>query len=330
MKHPFIQKSATLLVALMLLSAPAIGAEKIIRLSTYVNEVDIRHEGFRKFAELVAAKTGGRVEVQIFPSATLHGWSEGVDSVQGGVSDISWINADKRLPCYRVTSLYPTAVNLDDQIAMDVAYADLIRDEAAKENLVPLFNSNYSYDQEWWFKTPRKLDDLDGKLVRSIGPLVSMMIEKWGGKPVFIAPKEVFQSAERGVVDGINMGVATYSSWKLWGVMPYMVNANLFYGNIIYMMNKEKFDDLSAADQKALVEAAREAETWLKPRYEQWINERVGSAVMQGGGAAVSISETERKELIESVRPEWNEEVDGACGKALADQIRGLYRRHSG
>ena len=265
-----------------------------------------------------------------FPPPHCTDGARAVDAVNGGVSDISWIPADKRLPCYRVTSLYPAAVNLDDQIAMDVAYADLIRAEAAKANLVPLFNSNYSYDQEWWFKTPGNLGNLNGKLVRSIGPLVSMMIEEWGGKPVFIAPKEVFQSAERGVVDGINMGVATYSSWKLWGVMPYMVNANLFYGNIIYMMNKEKFDGLSAADQKAMVEAAREAEKWLKPRYEQWINERVGSAVMQGGGAAVSISKDEQEKLIGSVRTAWDKEVNGACGNALANQIRDLYRRHRG
>ncbi|MEK9672867.1 MAG: hypothetical protein VW268_10260 [Rhodospirillaceae bacterium] len=129
------------------------------------------------------------------------------------------------------------------------------------------------------------IQKLDGKLVRSIGPLVSMMIESWGGKPVFVAPKEVFQSAERGVVDGINMGVATYSSWKLWTVMPYMVNASLFYGNIQYMMNKKKFDKLGAADQKAVLEAGREAETWLMPRYEDWVDQRVGNAVMKGGGA---------------------------------------------
>ncbi|MGI9298253.1 MAG: TRAP transporter substrate-binding protein DctP [Gammaproteobacteria bacterium] len=330
MKHSFFRKNAALFVAAAVsVAAPASGAETI-RLSTYVNEVDIRHEGFKKFAEIVAAKTGGRVEIQIFPSATLHGWSEGVDAVNGGVSDISWIPADKRLPCYRVTSLYPTAVDLDGQIAMDAAYADLVRDEAAKANLVPLFNSNYSYDQEWWFKGGANLGDLDGKLVRSIGPLVSMMIETWGGKPVFIAPKEVFQSAERGVVDGINMGVATYSSWKLWDVMPYMVNANLFYGNIIYMMNKEKFDGLSAADQKALTEAAREAEEWLKPRYEQWVNERVGVAVMQGGGAAVSIPRDERMQLIDSVQSAWDREVDDACGGELADKIRAIYRRHKG
>jgi len=305
-------------------------AETTLRLSTYVNEADIRYQGFQHFAELVAEKTSGSVKVEIFPSGTLHGWSEGVDSVQGGVSDISWINADNRLPCYAVTSLYPAEISLENQIALDGAYADLVRDEAAKANLVPLLNSNYTYDQEWWFEEP--IDDLgklDGKLVRSIGPLVSLMIESWGGEPVFVAPKEVFQSAERGVVDGINMGVATYSSWKLWTVMPYMVNANLFYGNISYMMNKTKFDALTAEEQAALTEAATETETWLQPLYEGWVDQQVGNAVMKGGGAAVSISDDQRESLIASVRGEWDAEADEACGADLAGSIRDLLANHA-
>ena len=312
------------------LAAPAFGAETTIRLSTYVNEADIRHEGFQKFAELVAEKTEGRVEVEVFPSATLHGWSEGIDAVQGGVSDISWIPADTRLPCYRVTSLYPVAIDLEGQIELDAAYAELIEEEAAAAGLVPVINSNYSYDQEWWFE--EEIDDLgtlDGKLVRSIGPLVSLMIETWGGEPVFIAPKEVFQSAERGVVDGINMGVATYSSWKLWDVMPWMVNANLFYGNIQYMMNKSKFDALSEEDQQAVLEAGREAEEWLKPRYEDWVDQRVGNAVMKGGGAAVSIPHDKRMALIDSVQSTWDQQVDEACGAELAGEIRDLFAEHA-
>ena len=187
-----------------------IAQAETIRLSTYVNETDIRYQGFVKFAELVAEKTEGRLTVEIFPSSTLHGWSDGVDAIQGGVADIAWISADTRLPCYRVTSLYPAAIDLTDQIGLDAAYAELIAPEAANVGLIPVINSNYSYDQEWWFQGPiDSLSNLDGKLVRSIGPLVSMMIESWGGEPVFIAPGEVFQSAERGVVNGINMGVAT-------------------------------------------------------------------------------------------------------------------------
>ena len=320
---------ATASVIAMAAALPA-AAETTIRLSTYVNEADIRYDGFVHFAELVAEKTGGSVKVEIFPSATLHGWSEGVDAVQGGVSDMSWIPADERLPCYRVTSLYPTAVNLDGQVEMDAAYAELVKDEAANVNLIPVFNSNYSYDQEWWFEEPiADLGDLQGKQVRSIGPLVSMMIETWGGAPVFVAPKEVFQSAERGVVDGINMGVATYSSWKLWDVMPYMVNASLFYGNIQYMMNKEKFDAMSADEQSAVMAAAKETEEWLKPRYEDWVDQRVGTAVMRGGGQAVSISHDQRMALIDSVQGKWDEEVNAACGQDMADKVRALFAEHA-
>ncbi|MDW4551729.1 TRAP transporter substrate-binding protein DctP [Defluviimonas sp. D31] len=326
MTPKFISTSALAIATMAALPATA---ETTVRLSTYVNEADIRHEGFTHFAGLVAEKTGGSVKVEVFPSSTLHGWSEGVDALQGGVSDISWINADNRLPCYAVTSLYPALIDLSEQPKLDADYANLIRDEAAAQGLVPLINSNYSYDQEWWFEEPTSdIGKLDGKLVRSIGPLVSMMIEAWGGEPVFVAPKEVFQSAERGVVDGINMGVATYSSWKLWDVMPHMVNANLFYGNIIYMMNKDKFDALTPEEQTAMTEAAAETEVWLQPKYEGWVDEQVAAAVAAGGTEENLSAETSTA-LIASVKDKWDVTVDEACGADLAGEIRTLLASHA-
>lgn len=313
----------------LLVFAPVVQAQTTLRLSTYVNEVDPRYEGFKKFAELAAAKTAGRVRVQIFPSSTLHGWSEGIDAIQGGVSDISWAPADQRLPCYRVTSLYPMVVDMSKQIELDAAYSALMKDEAAKIGLMPLINSNYSYDQEWWFKKPgTDLSKMNGMLVRSIGPLVSMMIETWGGKPVFIAPKEVFQSAERGVVDGINMGVATYSANKLWGVMPHMVKANLFYGNINYMINKRKFDALSPADQKSLMDAARESEVWLKPVYEKSVDTDIANAVKQGG-TVTTVSAAQRNAMAESIATKWRAEVDKGCGVEQANRVRSLFARYA-
>lgn len=324
-----IKKSCIALAVLALSASAAMAQSTTLRLSTYVNEVDVRFNGFKKFAELAAAKTQGRVKVEIFPSSTLHGWSEGVDAVLGGVSDISWMPADKRLPCYRATSLYPMVVDMSKQIELDAAYSALMKDEAAKAGLMPLINSNYSYDQEWWFKTPgADLSKLNGKLVRSIGPLVSMMIETWGGKPVFVAPKEVFQSAERGVVDGINMGVATYSAWKLWGVMPHMVKANLFYGNINYMISKRKFDALSAPDQAALLAAARESEVWLKPEYEKSVDTSIADAVKQGG-TVTKVAPAQRKAMVDSIATKWKAEVDKECGVELAGKVRTLFSKHA-
>nr|MCU0965364.1 C4-dicarboxylate ABC transporter substrate-binding protein [Burkholderiaceae bacterium] len=98
--NPLSRLGALSLIACATVATPAL-AQTTLRLSTYVNEVDIRYQGFKKFAELVGTKTAGRVKVEVFPSSTLHGWSEGIDAVLGGVADISWMPADKRLPCYR-------------------------------------------------------------------------------------------------------------------------------------------------------------------------------------------------------------------------------------
>lgn len=307
-------------------------SKETIRLSTYVNESDIRYDGFKKFAELAEEKSNGNIKVRIYPSSTLHGWSEGVDAVQGGVTDISWISADNRLPCYRVSSLYPETIDLNNQLEMDAQYSKLIKAEAAKNGLVPLFNSNYSYDQEWWFnkkiENVEEFTKLQGKLVRSIGPLVSNMIEEWGGKPVFISPKEVFQSAERGVVDGINMGVATYSSWKLWNVMPHMVDAGLFYGNLVYMMNKDRFDSLSSSDQAALLDAAKETEQWLKPKYEQWVDARIDEA-KQAGGTVLALSTPEKKALVSTIQNKWDPELTKECGPELSQKMKSLFTAYT-
>ncbi len=50
---------------------------------------------------------------------------------------------------------------------------------------------------------------------------------------------------------------------------------------------------------------------------------------MKGGGAAVSISQDKRLELINSVQSKWDETVDDACGEDLAGDIRDLFAEHA-
>jgi TRAP-type transport system periplasmic protein len=314
------------------LGGGAAEAQTTVRFSTYVNEVDVRYKGFEYFADQVRERTGGEVVVEIFGSGTLHPFNKAIDSVLGGVSDISAITgSDTRLPCSYVTQFMPVPIDWERHVELDQKYNALLADEFAEIGLVTVLSSNFSYDQEWWFKTPvDSIDQLNGMLVRSVGPVVTHIIEKWGGKAVFIAPGEVYQSAERGVVDGINMGVATYSSWKLWDVMPHMINANLFYGNVMYSMNKNKFDALPPEHQEAIMAAGRDAAEWIKPHYESWINEQVGLAVMKGGGSARALAPEERLRLIASAAEGWNDQMEEACGPELAAKLRALFEEYAG
>jgi TRAP-type transport system periplasmic protein len=124
------------------------------------------------------------------------------------------------------------------------------------------------------------------------------------------------------------MGVATYSAWKLWGVMPHMVKAGMFYGNIVYMVNKRKFDALSPADQTALLAAARESEVWLKPEYEKSVDTSIADAVKQGG-TVTTLPRARSKAMVDAIATKWKAEVDSACGPELAGKVRALFARNS-
>ncbi len=317
-------------------TVPVAAQDKVtLRLGTFVNKIDVRYSGLQYFAEQVSKKTDGRVTIQIFDSGTLHPFDKPIDSILGGVSDISPLAAagiDKRLPCALQTQFLPIAVDWGRIVDLDNEYNDILNDEYGKIGLKIILSQNASFDQEWWFRgpPPAKLDDLNGKLVRSVGPVITHAIQRFGGKPVFISPTETYQSAERGVVDAINMGVATFSSWKLWTVMPNMVRANMFYSNVTYAINKAKFEKLRPEDQKAILDAGLDAARYTTPRYEAWIDEQVGAAVMRSGATIGTVSKAERVRLINKAAEGWNDQIDKACGPAMGQRVRAVFKKYEG
>ena len=326
---------ALLSLALVSLCGAASAQDKVtLRLATYVNKVDVRYSWLQHFADLVRDRTQGRVNIQIFDSNTLHPFEKAIDAVIGGVSDISPVSgagADRRAPCTHVVNFLPLSVDWSRIVELDLAVNEILNEELAKLGLIAILSQNANYDQEWWFKAPiTKLDDLNGKLVRSVGPVITHVIERFGGKAVFISPSETYQATERGVVDAVNMGVATFSSWKLWGVMPHMVRSRMFYANVLYTMNKAKFDKLRPEDQKTILQASKESTEWLIPRYEAWIDQQVGVAVMQQGASVTTLPRSERQRLVAKAGAEWNKQIETGCGAEMAQRLRAVFKKYEG
>jgi TRAP-type C4-dicarboxylate transport system substrate-binding protein len=107
-----------------------------------------------------------------------------------------------------------------------------------------------------------------------------------------------------------------------------MVKANMFYGNINYMINKRKFDALSAADQAALLAAARESEIWLKPLYEKSVDTDIANAVKQGG-TVTNLPPAQRRAMVDAIAAKWKPEVDKDCGIDMANKVRELFSKHA-
>jgi TRAP-type C4-dicarboxylate transport system substrate-binding protein len=110
--------------------------------------------------------------------------------------------------------------------------------------------------------------------------------------------------------------------------MPHMVKANLFYGNINYMVNKRKFETLSPADQAAVMAAARESEVWLKPQYEKAVDTDIANAVKQGG-TVTNLPAAQRRAMVDSIAAKWKTEVDKECGADMANKVRALFSKNA-
>jgi TRAP-type C4-dicarboxylate transport system substrate-binding protein len=206
-----------------------------------------------------------------------------------------------------------------------------MKDEFDKLGLEILFSFDFGYDQEWFFRKPiRSLDQLDGTIVRSVGAITTHMIDAFGGKPVFIAPAETYQAAERGVVDGLNMGVATVTSWKMWEVMPYMIRSKMHYANIIYAAPKKKIASLSGADQKVVRTAGAEMLKWAQPRYEAWIQQQLGEAVMKYNVSIRNLTKAEIQKVVDKARVGWMPKIEKACGPGKTRQLLDLFQRYGG
>ena len=316
-------------------SSPASAEETVLKFGTYLNEVDVRFGSLRHFADLIEKGTEGRVKLQLFGSSTLHPHVKCIDAVQAGVSDICMLAGTsvqpKRLPCASQTHWFPNIIDWERHSELDREYNAILKPEFDEAGLVVVLSQNFSYDQEWFFtKRITSLEQLKGKSVRTISPMLDHIIKKFGGSPVQIAPTEMYQAAERGVVEGMNVGTATFLSWKLWPVMPHMLMVQGFYGNGMNSMSKKKFDSLRPEDQKVILEAGIETGKWLKPRYEDWINMRVGEGIFKHGGSVYAVPKEERRELVAKMGEGWNEKMDTACGSERAAKLRALFKKYEG
>jgi TRAP-type transport system periplasmic protein len=314
----------------------SLAQETTLRLATFVNQSDIRYEALQFFADKVAENTDGRIVVEIHDSNTLHPFDKAIDSLRGEVSDISPLisaSIDDRLPCTKRVHFMPMNVDWQKVNELDQELVQVFNEEFEKLGLKIVTMQNASYDQEWYFREPVsvdfKLDQLNGKIVRSVAPMITNVIENFGGKAVFISPTETYQSVERGVVDIANMSISTFSSWNMWEVMPNMLRTDMFYVNVLYTMRKDQFDSLSQEDQQAILDASKAQEEWLHPAYTAWVNEQLGDAMMQKGGSTVTLPPEERLRIIEVAQQGWNDKIPEACGEETARKIDAIFAKYA-
>ena len=239
-----------------------------------------RHEAALKFAEVLKAKTNGRIEVQVAPSAQLGDDAAMITAMRTGALDMSansqgaMANAVPEYAAFGMPFLFanlPQAWKL-----LDGPLGKELADKTAEKGMVVLGYWDNGIRHMSNSKKPlNKPEDLKGLKMRTPPDAVTVdIMQSLGAEAQQIRFAELYVALQQGVVDGQENPLVNIHASKLYEVQKHLALTNHQFQMTPFLMSKRSWDKLSAADRKAVQEAAAEA-TALQRKLSQEADEKL-------------------------------------------------------
>lgn len=224
-----------------------------------------RHEAAVKFAEVLKAKTAGRLEVQVAPSAQLGDDAAMITALRTGALDMSansqgaMANAVPEYAAFGMPFLFanlPAAWKL-----LDGPLGKELADKTADKGMVVLGYWDNGIRHMSNSKKPlNRPEDLKGLKMRTPPDAVTVdIMQALGAEAQQIKFSELYVALQQGVVDGQENPVMNIHASKLYEVNKFVSLTGHKYEMTPFLMSKRSWDRLNDADKKAVQEAAAEA-----------------------------------------------------------------------
>jgi tripartite ATP-independent transporter DctP family solute receptor len=239
--------------------------ERSIKLGTLNNTDHPVSFGVKKFAEVVAAKSGGKITVKEYPNSTLGSDMQQQSALQGGVQEMSVPATTSLVGIVKEYGLLDFPFS-----AANFAQADAVRDGPLGQALSAKLQAHGLVSLGYWdlgfrnvtnSKRPiTKVEDLQGLKLRVIPNEVFLATFKaFGANPVGMAFGEVYTALETKTIDGQENPFSVILSNKFYEVQKYLSATNHVYGANIILVSKKFWDKLSPTERRIMREAAKEA-----------------------------------------------------------------------
>lgn len=226
----------------------------------------------QKFKELVAERTDGRINIELYPNCGLSGGDlvkafemliSGDIDIHGS-SPVTAANFDSRFNAFWLPWLFDDVDTL--QAAIDGGLTEEVSSWSEENNMKVLSIAYAGARQLSNSKREVKtVDDMKDLVIRI--PSVNMFIDlfkEMGASPVAMDFSEVYTASQQGTIDGQENPLSTYASAALNEVQKYVTIYDMVYDTTIWFMNNDKFNSFSAEDQAILKECAEEACVYYK------------------------------------------------------------------
>lgn len=251
-------------LGLFAIGRPAFAQAAKLRFAHPHPESDSWHKAALQLAEKVKARSGGKVEIQVFPNGSLGSDSQTISAVRGGSLDICltgnpfFTGLAPKLNVLDLPFLFQSRKHA--AAVMDGAIGDGLRKELEGSNLKALATWEIGWRNLTNSRRPvATAADIKGLKIRTTpNPAHIRAFQLLGAVPTPMAFTELFSALETGAVDGQENPVTLILNAKFSEVQKHLSLTRHAFTTGPVVMNKAKFDALDADIQKILTSTAIE------------------------------------------------------------------------
>jgi TRAP-type transport system periplasmic protein len=287
------------------------------------------HLGLERFSELVNAKTGGEVTVQVYPSGQIGGEIQLLEGMGLGVADGCTAAAGSLAQTHNVSRFYLLDMPYlfrDYQAVEDFAEGEIgeeFRANLPQETGIRILGyGGAGFSQILNSKRPIFVpEDLAGMKMRVWeSAAAKLSLELMNMTPTPMPYAEVFTALQQGVVDGLVNSMTTFYQTKMFEVAKYLSVSDQMYVVMPIMIGETQFQSLTTEQQSALQEAAVEATRYWRAIYPRDDAEYRGRLQEEG----LEVNDVDKAAFREFVQKQYGRytEVAGSEVQPMIDKLR--------
>ncbi|MGY8524274.1 TRAP transporter substrate-binding protein [Paracidovorax citrulli] len=325
-----MQRGVTALAAGILLALPfGVSAQAVkLTLGHGAAPGNPRHEASVKFAEVVKAKSNGRINVQVAPSAQLGDDAAMLTALRTGALDISANSqgavaaAVPEYAAYGMPFLFSKSA--DAFRLLDGPLGKELSDKSAAKGMVVLGYWDNGIRHMTNSKRPiGKVEDMKGLKMRTPPDTVLVdIMQSLGAEAQQIKFAELYVALQQGVVDGQENPLMNIHASKLYEVQKHLALTGHMFQMTPFLMSKRSWDRLSEADRKAVTEAAAEA-TALQRRMSQESDDKILAELKTKGVQVTTVDKAAFEKATAKVDQKWLSSPIGPYVKKVTAAARG-------
>lgn len=223
-------------------------------------------QALNQFSTDVAEKSGGTIEVQVFPSSQLGNQNETTEGVSMGTIEMC-VNAsaafeafDDQMSIYGIPFLFENDEHVYDFYRSDLSKT-MLDNFSQTNNMTCLAFFNEGFRTVWSMDPIRTVEDFEGYKLRVPDvPAYIDMFTALNCNAIPLAMGDIYTGLQTGTVDGLEFPISAVLQNKLAELTKYQTITNHTGSMQFLFINNDVFNGLTAEQKDVLKACAADAE----------------------------------------------------------------------